>query len=83
VKAKARTMYWDQLKEIDGLLAGRKWAIGTSYSVVDGYLLVFYRWGNRNQFDVKSLANYSALMQRVLARPAVKKVMADEGIALD
>ena len=83
VKAKARAMYWDQLKEIDGLLAGRKWAIGTSYSVVDGYLLVFYRWGNRNQFDVKSLANYSALMQRVLARPAVKKVMADEGIALD
>ena len=83
VKAKGREMYWAQLKEIDGLLAGRKWAIGTSYSVVDGYLLVFYRWGNRNQLDVKSLPNYTALMQRVLARPAVKKVMADEGITLD
>jgi glutathione S-transferase len=83
LKAKARTMYWDQLKEIDGLLAGRKWAVGTSYSVVDGYLLVFYRWGNRNQFPVKTLANYAALMDRVLARPTVKKVMADEGITLD
>jgi glutathione S-transferase len=76
-------MYGDQLKEIDRLLAGRKWAVGTNYSVVDGYLLVFYRWGNRNQFDVKSLPNYSALMEKVLARPAVKKVMADEGITLD
>jgi glutathione S-transferase len=83
VKAKARDMYWDQLKEIDGLLAGRKWSIGTSYSVVDGYLLVFYRWGNRNQFPVKTLANYAKLMDRVLARPSVKKVMADEAITLD
>lgn len=83
VKAKARTMYWDQLKEIDGLLAGRKWSVGTSYSVVDGYLLVFYRWGNRNQFPVKTLGNYTVLIDRVLARPSVKKVMADEGITLD
>jgi glutathione S-transferase len=83
VKAKARTMFGDCLKEIDGLLKGRKWAIGNHYTVVDGYLLVFYRWGNRNNFPVKSLENYSALMQRVMARPAVKKVMADEGITLD
>ncbi len=83
VKAKGRAMFGEQLNEIDRLLAGRKWAVGTNYSVVDGYLLVFYRWGNRNQFDVKSLPNYSALMQKVLARPAVKKVMADEGITLD
>jgi glutathione S-transferase len=83
LKGKARNTYWDHLKEIDGLLAGRKWAVGTGYSVVDGYLLVFYRWGNRNQFPVKTLANYAALMNRVLARPTVKKVMADEGITLD
>jgi len=83
VKVKAREMYWSHLQEIDRLLAGRAWAVGKGYTVVDGYLLVFYRWGNRNQFDVKSLPNYSALMNRVLARPAVKKVMADEGITLD
>ena len=82
VKAKARTMYGDQLAEIDALLKGRKWAIGNHYTVVDGYLLVFYRWGNRNNFPVKQLANYTALMDKVLARPAVKKVMADEGITM-
>ena len=83
VKAKARENYEGYLKEIDGLLKGRKWAIGNHYTVVDAYLLVFYRWGNRTGLPVKSLSNYTALMDRVLARPAVKKVMADEGLALD
>ena len=82
VKAKGREMYWGYLKEIDGLLAGRKWAVGDHFTVVDGYLVVFYRWGNRNQMPVSELRNYSALIDRVLARPAVKKVMADEGITM-
>jgi len=84
VKANARATYESCLKEIDGLLEGRKWSIGNHYTVLDGYLLVFYRWGNRTKIgDVRSLKNYSALMDRVMARPAVKKVMADEGITLD
>jgi len=83
IKAKARQMYGDYLKEIDNLLAGKKWSIGGQYTVIDGYLLVFYRWGNRQKMPVRSLSNYSALMDRVIARPAVKKVMADEGITLD
>jgi len=83
IKAKAKQMYFDYLKEIDGLLAGRKWAIADHFTVLDGYLLVFYRWGNRQQMPVKDLRNYTALMDKVLARPAVKKVMADEGITLD
>jgi glutathione S-transferase len=82
VKAKAKVMYQEYLREIDRLLEGRKWAVGNHYTVVDGYLVVFYRWGNRNQMPVHELKNYSALMDRVLARPAVKKVMADEGITM-
>jgi glutathione S-transferase len=83
IKAKARSTYEDLLKEIDGLLTGHKWAIANQYTVVDGYLLVFYRWGNRLKLPVASMQNYTALIQRVMARPAVKKVMADEGITLD
>ena len=82
VKAKGKENYAKHLEEIDTLLKGRKWAIGNHYTVVDGYLLVFYRWGNRAGLPVKSLANYTALADRVLARPAVKKVMADEGITM-
>jgi glutathione S-transferase len=82
IKAKGKQAFHDYLKEIDGLLAGREWAIGDHFTVVDGYLLVFYRWGIRGGFPVKSLPNYTALMDRVLARKSVQKVMADEGITM-
>jgi glutathione S-transferase len=83
IKAKAIQTATDLLKEIDGLLAGKKWCITNQYTVVDGYLLVFYRWGNRSKMPVREMKSYSALIDRVMARPAVKKVMADEGITLD
>jgi glutathione S-transferase len=82
VKAGGRKAFGDCLAEIDRLLAGKRWAVGGRYSVVDAYLLVFYRWGNRNGFPVKELAHYTALVERVLARPAVKRVMAGEGITM-
>ncbi len=82
VKAGGRKAFGDSLAEIDRLVAGKSWAVGGRYSVVDAYLVVFYRWGNRNGFPVKDLAHYTALVERVLARPAVKKVMADEGITM-
>jgi len=41
------------------------------------------RWGNRQKMPVRDLKNYSALADRVLARPAVRKVMADEGITME
>jgi glutathione S-transferase len=83
VKAKAKSTFQDCLQEIDRLLDGHRWAIGDRYSVVDGYLLVFYRWGNRGGFPVKSLPNYTRLANALLERAAVRKVMADEGISLD
>ncbi len=57
--------------------------MGKQFTVGDGYLLVFYRWANRNGYDVKAMANYTRHANDMLARPAVKKVMADEGITLD
>ena len=83
VKAKGRSNFEGYLREIDGLLAGKKWCIGNHFTVVDGYLLVFYRWGNRAKMPVKELKNYTALVDRVMSRAAVHKVMADEGITLD
>jgi glutathione S-transferase len=83
IKAKGKANFQGYLDEIDKLLAGQKWAIANQYTVADGYLLVFYRWANRQKMPVHELKNYTALVQRVLARPAVKKVMADEGITLD
>ena len=83
VKAKGRENFHGYLEEIDKLLEGHKWAIANQYTVADPYLLVFYRWANRAKLPVRDLKNYSALVDRVMARPAVKRVMADEGITLD
>ena len=83
VKAKGRETFWGYMKEIDGLLEGHNWCVANQFTPADGYLLVFYRWANRQKMPVRELKNYSALMDRVMARPTVKKVMADEGITLD
>ena len=45
LKAVGRENFHANLKEIDGLLAGKKWILGDDFSVVDGYALVFYREG--------------------------------------
>lgn len=83
VKEKGLANFRGYLEEIDKLLEGHKWAIANQYTVADPYLLVFYRWANRAKLPVKELRNYTALVDRVLSRKAVHKVMADEGITLD
>jgi len=83
VKAKGKAMFEGYLREIDALLEKRKFIMGNQFTVADGYLVVFYRWGNRSGLPVKSLANYTRTVESILGRPAVAKVMADEGITLD
>jgi glutathione S-transferase len=70
--------------DIDKMLVGRSFAMGGQYSVVDPYLLVFYRWGNRLGMDMKSLyPTWAKHAQRVYSRSTVKRVFEDEGIMLD
>ena len=67
------------LKEIDGMLAGRQW-FGDQYSVLDPYGFVFYTWGVRRELPVNELKNYTAFKDRMLQRPAVQRVVADEKV---
>lgn len=67
------------LKEIDGMLAGRQW-FGDQYSVADPYGFVFYTWGVRRELPMAELKNYSAFKDRMLQRPAVQRVVADEKV---
>jgi glutathione S-transferase len=83
VRATGGRRFFDFLKMIEARLGDRNWFMGRQYTVVDPYLLVFYRWGNRKGLDVKSLPGYTALVERLLKRPAVRRVMEHEGITLD
>ena len=67
------------LKQIDDRLAGREW-FADQYSVLDPYGFVFYTWGVRRELPMGELKNYTAFKDRMVKRPAVERVMADEKI---
>ena len=67
------------LKQIDGMLAGRKW-LSDQYSVLDPYAFVFYTWGVRRELPMAELAEYSAFKNRMLERPAVQRVVEHEKV---
>jgi glutathione S-transferase len=69
------------LKQIDAMLAGRDW-LSQTYSVLDPYALVFYAWGLRRELPVGELKHYTAFKDRMLARPAVRRVAEEEKIKL-
>ncbi|MEN2979837.1 glutathione S-transferase N-terminal domain-containing protein [Tistrella bauzanensis] len=82
IRARAARTIADQSSRIDARLSGRDWALGDRYSVVDAFLLVFYLWGRRGGTDMAGLyPNWHAQAERVLARPAVQRALAREGLA--
>lgn len=78
VVAAGKKSFWSNLEEIDGMLKGREWIVGTRYSVADAYALVFYGWGKRSEYPVEKLAHYSAWKDRMMQRPAVMKILHSE-----
>ena len=78
VKATGRESAYTLLRELDSLLAGNEWVLGSQYSAADPYTLVIYGWGKHNRMAVEELENYTAFKNRMLQRPAVRKVLERE-----
>ena len=74
-----RKTFHGYLKQIDGMLAGRQW-LSDKYSVLDPYAFVFYTWGVRRELPMQELKNYTAFKDRMLERPAVQRVVKEEGV---
>ncbi|TMG75758.1 MAG: glutathione S-transferase [Betaproteobacteria bacterium] len=81
LQAMGKRSFHEYLKQIDAMYAGREW-LSDKYSVLDPYALVFYAWGLRRELPVAELKNYTALKDRMAKRPAVQRVVADEGVKL-
>ncbi len=81
IQAKGKQSFHEYLKQIDALYAGREW-LSDKYSVLDPYALVFYAWGLKRELPVAELKNYTAAKDRMAKRPAVQRVVADEGVKL-
>jgi glutathione S-transferase len=78
VKEVARKTFFESLSEVDTLLQGKQWMMGGQYTVADPYALVFYGWGVRAGLAMNELKNYTAWKERMLARPAVRKILESE-----
>jgi glutathione S-transferase len=78
LKATGRENAWILLQELDALLAGKKWVLGSHYSVADPYTLVIYGWGKLHGKPLEQLENYTAFKDRMLQRQAVRKVLERE-----
>jgi glutathione S-transferase len=82
VKTKGLRNLKVQYAYIEGLLAdGRTWAVGDEYSIVDPYLLTFFRWGQSAQLPMsQSYPAWRRLVGQVMERPAVRRVFEHEGL---
>lgn len=69
--------------EIDAHLAKRRFAAGDTYTVVDPFWLVFYRWGARLEYDMESdYPRFTDYARRLWERSAVQLTFRQEQIVL-
>lgn len=78
VKAGATDAFWARCQEIDAQLSGQPWLAGHQYTVCDPYALVYYGWASLFALPVTELKAYSDLKDRLLMRPAIRRVLERE-----
>ena len=83
VKAHAEAKIGAMLDQLEAELArhGQPWLLGESFSAVDLYALMMCRWTRGFARPARSLAQLAPYLQRVLARPAVQRSFAQEGLS--
>ncbi len=81
IQAMGKKTFHEYLKQIDALYAKHAW-LSDQYSVLDPYAFVFYSWGVKRELPMAELRAYTALKDRMLGRPAVQRVVSDEGVKL-
>lgn len=79
-KALAKTRLSSRLQWVDGELSGKTWLLGDSFTVADAYLFVVSSWTKHVGLDISALANLTAFVARVAARPAVQAALRAEGL---
>jgi len=79
VKARGREMAEKGFALMDKALAGKEWLAG-DYSMADSALFYVAYWGGK-RMGMTLPPNVSAHLDRMLARPAVKRMLEQEGLA--
>jgi glutathione S-transferase len=82
VKAAIEKKIEGLVDQIDAQLAshGGPWLMGQRFSALDPYAFMLCRWTRAMQRPARTLTHIAPYLQRMLARPAVQKVIAVEGL---
>ena len=80
VKAAAEARIAALVDQVDAQLAshGGPWLLGQRYSALDPYTFMLCRWTRGMQRPARTLPHVGPFLQRMLARPAVQRVIAAE-----
>lgn len=84
VRAHAETRIVGLLQQLDAELArhGGPWLLGEDYSALDPYALMLCRWTRGFEKPARSLPALGPYLQRVLARPAIRRAFEQERLPL-
>lgn len=82
VKACAEAKIGGMLDQLDAVLArhGGPFLLGERFGALDPYALMLCRWTRAFPRPARSLPRLAPYLERVLARPAVRRVFAREGL---
>ncbi|CAN9429235.1 unnamed protein product [Alternaria alternata] len=83
IRAKGREHVRECFEYIEKNLEGKTWVVGDSFTVVDAYLLVFYRWGNMLKMGMRqTYPSYARVVDGVVAQDDVKRTIESEAISV-
>jgi glutathione S-transferase len=85
VKSQAERRIAGLLEQLDAELArhGGPWFFGAAYTVLDAYVFTLCRWTRNfaHQVPARARTDLGPYLQRMLTRPAVQRVLVNEGLA--
>jgi glutathione S-transferase len=83
VKRRAEARIRPMLDQLDAQLASHRgeWLLASGYSVADAFVLMLGRWTRMQERPARSLPHLGPYLARMLARPAVARAFAQEGLA--
>lgn len=76
----AETNVNQYLTHLDKRLAGRDYILGKNFSVIDAYCFVVTGWTQWLEISIAPYSNIQSYLKRVSERPAVQKVLKEEGL---
>jgi glutathione S-transferase len=79
LKVDGKQRFFDLLRYVEAKLPEQGFVLGERYSLCDAYLAVFFLWARRIELSVGELPRYARLTAAVLARPAVRRALEQEG----